>query len=378
MRQDDARQVPPLSEAGEPEGPAGPDQEPAPRPDKADPPPLTERHLNIPQALAVRWVGNRAFPRRDQVIEELVGTGNLALVRAWREYDGVRGSLEGFLCWRVWLAFKSTYGNGKHNQEWRWAKLRSLDNLIYDDGHKKFQVDLVPCRGMPPDRELEVTDAVRQLFQGLSPRQREVAYMSLAEGKSSRVVARELGLSVGNVLYHLKRSQRVMTERLCKMEGIPVPEDSVPPIKASRLPAEKESLPSRRRTWRQKVRIGGTTFYLDCGEYDDGRLGEVFLSMSKTGSFSRGVVDTVARLISTALQCGMPVERLVHTLQLMNFPPNGEVIGSPRVTSCTSLPDWVAQEINAVYCSGMPAIPPVKPPEEKAAGYVSEDWRTGV
>lgn len=146
----------------------------------------------------------------------------------------------------------------------------------------------------------------------------------------------------------------------------------------------KESLPSQRRTWRQKVKIEGTTFYLDCGEYADGRLGEVFLSSSKTGSFTRGVLETLARVISSSLQEGVTVERLVHTLQLINFPPNGPVTGSPVVTNCTSVSDWVAQEINAVYCSGGARIPPAPSPEEvsqeqeKSFGYVAEDWRTGV
>lgn len=121
----------------------------------------------------------------------------------------------------------------------------------------------------------------------------------------------------------------------------------------------KESMPPRRKSWTQKVRIGGQTFYLTCGEYADGRLGEVFLSCSKAGSFSQGVCDTLARLVSVALQDGVPLARVIHAMQMLNFPPNGEVTGSKVATNATSVPDWLAQELAAAYCSGSVVNPVV-------------------
>jgi len=142
------------------------------------------------------------------------------------------------------------------------------------------------------------------------------------------------------------------------------------------------SLPNKRRNWSQKVKIDGQTIYLTCGEYEDGTLGEVFITCSKNGTFIQGVLGTMGRLISMSLQSGVPLERIIHVLQCLNFPPNGQVIGSPVVENTTSLADWIAQELSAVYCSGTaPAGPFVTVPEvipDKPAGYLPESWRSGV
>lgn len=110
------------------------------------------------------------------------------------------------------------------------------------------------------------------------------------------------------------------------------------------------TLPARRKSWTQKVRIGGQTLHLTVGEYPDGRPGEVFLNVSKTGSFNRGVMETLAMNISKALQTGVPVEEVVKANRGLDFPPNGAVEGSAFVREATSVPDWVAQELEAAYC----------------------------
>ena len=111
----------------------------------------------------------------------------------------------------------------------------------------------------------------------------------------------------------------------------------------------RERLPDRRKSWRQKVKIGpeGQTFYLDCGEYPDGRLGEIWIDAHKEGTFARGILSSLARMVSISLQSGVTVEEVVGSLRYMNFPPNGDVVGEhTRVTQCTSVSDWIAQEID--------------------------------
>lgn len=116
----------------------------------------------------------------------------------------------------------------------------------------------------------------------------------------------------------------------------------------------RERLPSRRRCFTQKVRINDTdgvpqTFYLTTGEYPDGRLGEIFIEAHKEGTFARGVLSALARMTWMALQYGADVRDIVHALRHLNFPPRGVVEGSAATELCSSVPDWIAQELDAHY-----------------------------
>lgn len=113
----------------------------------------------------------------------------------------------------------------------------------------------------------------------------------------------------------------------------------------------REQLPNRRRVWTQTAKIEGQRFYLSVGEFPDGRPGELWIEAHKTGTFARGVLDTVARVASIALQCGAELEDIVAAFKGMSFPPSGFVDCS-NVRMCTSVVDWVAQELEAQYASG--------------------------
>ena len=117
----------------------------------------------------------------------------------------------------------------------------------------------------------------------------------------------------------------------------------------------REPLQGRRRTWRQKVRIvdstsGSHTFYVDFGEYEDGRLGEIFITTHKTGTFVRGTLDSLARSVSLALQSGTLPHDMARQLRGQDYSPQGlvEAAGSTVVT-CTSIADYIGQEILANY-----------------------------
>lgn len=85
------------------------------------------------------------------------------------------------------------------------------------------------------------------------------------------------------------------------------------------------------------------------GEYEDGRPGEIWIVVAKAGSFIRGALDNLARMVSTALQCGTPLEEVVKSLRGLNYPPNGLVTGSPFFSGCLSVGDWVAKELEYAY-----------------------------
>jgi ribonucleoside-diphosphate reductase alpha chain len=132
----------------------------------------------------------------------------------------------------------------------------------------------------------------------------------------------------------------------------------------------RECLPTRRSSWTQKARIGGHTFYLSCGEFADGRPGELWIEAAKAGTFSRGVLGALARVASVALQCGTPLAELVKALEGLRFPPDGPVEGSPAAREAASVADWVAVELRAAYLT--------PGGEAKVAGHTPEPWRSGA
>ena len=130
----------------------------------------------------------------------------------------------------------------------------------------------------------------------------------------------------------------------------------------------REVLPYRRNVWRQKLRIrdkemaGEHKFYVDFGEYPDSRLAEIWVTAHKQGTFARGVMDTLARSVSMALQRGTPISDVVRMLRDMNFSPQGLVDAEiTTVAECTSIADYIAQEIEACYSDTgrLPDPPPI-------------------
>ena len=111
----------------------------------------------------------------------------------------------------------------------------------------------------------------------------------------------------------------------------------------------RQPMPERRASWTQHVHIENQAFYLTFGEYPDGRLGEIFVNASKTGTFVRGVLDALARVTSVAIQCGAPIEEISDALKGLNFPPHGPVEGSATCKGALSVTDWIGQEIEANY-----------------------------
>ena len=57
----------------------------------------------------------------------------------------------------------------------------------------------------------------------------------------------------------------------------------------------RSKLPDRRAMWTQKAIIGGQTFYLSVGEYENGRVGEIWLTVSKQGTFTRGTFELTTK-----------------------------------------------------------------------------------
>lgn len=139
----------------------------------------------------------------------------------------------------------------------------------------------------------------------------------------------------------------------------------------------REPVPDRRQVWRQKVRIldasnGGSTFYVDFGEYPDGRLAEVFITSHRSGTFVRGALDSLARSVSLALQSGTSPRDMARQLRWQDYPPQGKVEApGSSVTECTSIADYIGQEILACYDEDgrLREVTPDQAPPEKVIDY---------
>ena len=117
-------------------------------------------------------------------------------------------------------------------------------------------------------------------------------------------------------------------------------------------------LPARRRGYTQKAAIGGHRVFLRTGEYDDGRLGEVGLSLPREGAAVRGLADAFAAAVSVGLQHGTPLEAYVDALAHAHFTPAGAVEGDAAIDRASSIADYVVRSLAASYLGRVvPAAP---------------------
>jgi len=112
---------------------------------------------------------------------------------------------------------------------------------------------------------------------------------------------------------------------------------------------EREKLPSRRKGYTQKAVVGGHKVYLRTGEYDDGRLGEIFVDMHKEGAALRSLLNNFAIAISLGLQYGVPLEEYVDAFTFTRFEPAGMVQGNSAIKNATSILDYIFRELAISY-----------------------------
>ena len=111
----------------------------------------------------------------------------------------------------------------------------------------------------------------------------------------------------------------------------------------------REKLPGRRKGYTQKAIVGGHKVYLRTGEYDDGRLGEIFIDMHKEGAAFRAMMNNFAIAISLGLQYGVPLEEYVEAFTFTRFEPAGFVIGNEAIKNATSILDYIFRELAVSY-----------------------------
>jgi ribonucleoside-diphosphate reductase alpha chain len=112
---------------------------------------------------------------------------------------------------------------------------------------------------------------------------------------------------------------------------------------------ERERMPDRRKGYTQKAVVGGHKVYLRTGEYEDGRLGEIFIDMHKEGAALRSLLNNFAIAVSLGLQYGVPLEEYVDAFTFTRFEPSGPVQGNDSIKYATSMLDYVFRELAVSY-----------------------------
>ncbi|MDR3144690.1 MAG: vitamin B12-dependent ribonucleotide reductase [Treponema sp.] len=111
----------------------------------------------------------------------------------------------------------------------------------------------------------------------------------------------------------------------------------------------RKPLPNRRAGYTQKAKIGGHSFFIRTGEYEDGSLGEIFLDMHKEGAAFRSLLNSFAIAVSLGLQYGVPLEEYVDAFTFSRFEPNGVVQGHDYVKMATSVIDYIFRDLGISY-----------------------------
>ncbi|CAN1724785.1 Vitamin B12-dependent ribonucleotide reductase [Hyphomicrobium sp. 1Nfss2.1] len=112
---------------------------------------------------------------------------------------------------------------------------------------------------------------------------------------------------------------------------------------------ERDRMPNRRKSYTQKATVGGHKVYLHTGEYEDGKLGEIFIDMHKEGAAFRSLMNNFAIAISLGLQYGVPLEEFVEAFTFTRFEPAGLVTGNETIKNATSVLDYIFRELAVSY-----------------------------
>jgi ribonucleoside-diphosphate reductase alpha chain len=115
------------------------------------------------------------------------------------------------------------------------------------------------------------------------------------------------------------------------------------------LPPERKRMPRERESITHKFSIAGHEGYITAGKYDDGTIGEIFLTdIGKEGSTMRGLLNAFATAISLGLQYGVPLEDFVRKFSYMRFEPEG-ITGNPEIPFAKSMPDYIMRWLGSRF-----------------------------
>ena len=119
--------------------------------------------------------------------------------------------------------------------------------------------------------------------------------------------------------------------------------------KPSEKSGKRFSMPDRRKGYIQKATIGDHKVYLHTGEYEDGKIGEIFIDTSKEGELVKALMNNFAIAVSLGLQYGVPLDEFISAFIGTKFEPSGKVHGNDRILSASSILDYIFRELAISY-----------------------------
>jgi len=194
--------------------------------------------------------------------------------------------------------------------------LHSLDNL---DDVELSKID------QRTDGEVEVIDVK------LNNRKTKKIGSKKEEKPNSPKLDKSSSMNISSQIKNAKKNQEINTANL-KIKG-----------------NARYKMPDRRKGYIQKAQIGDHKVYLHTGEYDDGKIGEIFIDTNKEGELVKAMMNNFAIAISLGLQYGVPLEEYVDAFIDTKFEPSGNVIGNDRILSASSILDYVFRELAISY-----------------------------
>ena len=119
--------------------------------------------------------------------------------------------------------------------------------------------------------------------------------------------------------------------------------------KISEKGGKRFGMPDRRKGYIQKATIGNHKVYLHTGEYEDGKIGEIFIDTSKEGELVKALMNNFAIAVSLGLQYGVPLDEFISAFVGTKFEPSGKVHGNDRILSASSILDYTFRELAISY-----------------------------
>ncbi len=144
-----------------------------------------------------------------------------------------------------------------------------------------------------------------------------------------------------------KKIDLVLSNNESKKEGFVKSVTEV--MNQSEKAGKRFGMPDRRKGYIQKATIGDHKVYLHTGEYEDGKIGEIFIDTSKEGELVKALMNNFAIAVSLGLQYGVPLDEYISAFIGTKFEPSGKVHGNDRILSATSILDYIFRELAISY-----------------------------
>ena len=152
---------------------------------------------------------------------------------------------------------------------------------------------------------------------------------------------------------NISETSSIVTDKINNFEKLQslkdVNDEGIKTNKFYKKTNNRAKMPDRRKGYIQKVSIGDHKIYLHTGEYDDGKVGEIFIDMNKEGVLVKALMNNFAIAISLGLQYGVPLDEFVDAFIETKFKPSGEIKGNDRILNASSILDYIFRELAISY-----------------------------